>query len=50
MHELGVAYGGHVDGVVGVDDGMHLLYKGKVGKGGVAVDHLVEDATQTPYV
>lgn len=48
--QLGVADGRHGDGVVGVDDGVHLLDKGEVGKGGVAVHHLVQDAAEAPYV
>ena len=33
-----------------VGDGVHLLDEGEVRKGGAAVDHLVEDATQGPDV
>ena len=31
-------------------DGVHLLDEGEGGEGGVAVDHLVQDAAQAPYI
>lgn len=33
-----------------VCDGMHFLDEGQRGKGGVAIHHLVENATQTPDI
>lgn len=45
------AEGGELDGVARVRDGhdaLHLV--GDVGKGGFAVDHLVQDAAETPDV